>query len=360
MEIKNIDKSNTRARQSRAKGEEETLVSSPMRQIILDFPKQFRIGIEAAKDIYLKPDALLKPPENIIICGMGGSGLPGEILTTLRPLDVFSYKSYNLPPQAGNNSLIICISYSGNTEETLSSFRTAIEKKLPLITITTGGELEKLSKKYNVPCVKLPAPFMPPRLALGQMFAGLIKVLQNHSLLDKKIIDEVLKTGEILKVEGLEQKGKKLAKKIYQKIPIIYVSRRFREVAWIWKNSLNETAKIIAFANYFPELNHNEIVGFEEINQDQISNKKVCVFILRDLQDSYPRILKQMKITKNLIEKEGVKVEFVDMAGKNMIEKIFSSIILGFWTSFWLAMEYKVDPTEIKTVDEFKKQLARP
>ncbi len=331
---------------------------SNMRQIILDFPGQFQIGVEAAKNVYLKSWTFLRPPENIVVCGMGGSGLPGEILTTLRPLDVFSYKSYNLPPQAGNDSLIICISYSGNTEETISSFKEAFNQKLPIISITTGGKLEELSRKCGVPCVKLPPPYIPPRLALGQMFAGLLKVLQNHNLLDQQIVEEILKTGNFIKSEEFELQGKKLAKKIFQKIPIIYVSRRFREVAWIWKNSLNETAKILAFSNYFPELNHNEIVGFGEVNKDQISNKKVCVFILRDLQDSYPRILKQMEITKDLIEKEGVKVEFIDMKGKNMMEKIFSSIVLGFWTSFWLAMEYKVDPTEIKTVDEFKRRLA--
>ena len=339
MEMRKIDKSN-------------------MRQIILDFPKQFQIGVEAAKNINLKAGTFLKPPENIIICGMGGSGLPGEILSTLRPLDVFSYKSYNLPPQAGNESLIICISYSGNTEETISSFQEAINQKLPIITITTGGKLEELSKQYGVPCVKLPPPFIPPRLAIAEMFAGLLKVLENHNFLDTKIIVETLNIENSLKSEELEPQGKELAKKIFKKIPIVYVSRRFREIAWIWKNSLNETAKILAFSNYFPELNHNEIVGFEKINEDQISNKKVLVLILRDPEDSYYRILKQMEITKDLIEKEGVKVEFIDMTGNNMMEKIFSTIILGFWTSYWLAIEYKLDPTEIKPIEEFKRRLA--
>ncbi|MFH1894812.1 MAG: bifunctional phosphoglucose/phosphomannose isomerase, partial [Patescibacteria group bacterium] len=326
-----------------------------MRQAILDFPKQFKSGAKAAEGICLKPGSILRDPENIIICGMGGSGMPGEIITTLRPIDVFPYKSYSLPPQAGNDSLIICVSYSGNTEETISSFQMAIDKKLPVITMTTGGKLEELSKKYDVPCVKLPKPYMPPRLAIGQMTAGLLKVLENHRLIDKKIVNEILKIGNSLKAKALEPKGKSLAKKIFKKIPIIYVSRKFMEIAWIWKNSLNETAKAIAFSNYFPELNHNEIVGFEDVNKDQISCKKIYVLILRDMEDSHPRILKQMEITKNIIEKEGVKVEFVNMAGKTMMEKIFSSTILGFWTSYHLALLYKVDPTEIKTIDEFKK-----
>ena len=347
-----------------------------MRRIILEFPKQFEIGIKAAKNIFLEPGKLMRWPENIIICGMGGSALPGDILVTLRPLDVFSYKSYCLPPQARNESLIICISYSGDTEETLSSFNEAFSRKLPVISITTGGKLAELSKKYGIPLAKIPGPKIPPRLALGEMFAALVQVLVNHNILGPEISEEVLKVGTFLKAElpsmeanvkkktkfsspsgGFENQGKKLAEKIFQKIPIIYASRRFRGIGWIWKNSLNETAKVLASCNYFPELNHNETVGFWQINKMQISNEKLYVVILRDPEDSHPRILKQMKIAKDLIEEGGVKVEFIDMAGKTMLEKVFSSIILGFWTAYWLALKYKVDPTPVKTIEEFKRRL---
>jgi len=330
-----------------------------MRQIILDFPRQFRIGVEAAQGVSLKPGVLMRWPENIIVCGMGGSALPGDILVTLRPLDVFSYKSYRLPPQAGNESLIICISYSGNTEETLSSFNTARSRNLPLISITTGGKLGKLSKKYDAPLVKIPGPLIPPRLALGEMFAALVQILVNHHILGPGISEEILKIEAFLESEKPENQGKKLAGKIFGKIPIIYASRRFREIGWIWKNSLNETAKVLAICNYFPELNHNETVGFWKINEMQFSNEKLYVVILRDPEDSHPRILKQMEIAKDLIEEEGIKVEFIDMKGKTMLEKIFSTVILGFWTAYWLALEYKIDPTQIKAIEEFKKRLAK-
>jgi len=330
---------------------------SNMRRIILEFPKQFEIGIKAAKNVFLEPGKLMRWPENIIICGMGGSALPGDILVTLRPLDVFSYKSYCLPPQARNESLIICISYSGDTEETLSSFNEAFSRKLSVISITTGGKLAELSKKYGIPLAKIPGSKIPPRLALGEMFAALVQVLVNHNILGPEISEEVLKVGTFLKTGGFENQGKKLAEKIFQKIPIIYASRRFRGIGWIWKNSLNETAKVLASCNYFPELNHNETVGFWQINKMQISNEKLYVVILRDPEDSHPRILKQMKIAKDLIEEGGVKVEFIDMAGKTMLEKVFSSIILGFWTAYWLALKYKVDPTPVKTIEEFKRRL---
>lgn len=329
---------------------------SNMRKIILEFPGQFRIGANSAQSITLKPGKLTRWPENIIICGMGGSALPGDILVSLRPLDVFCHKSYGLPPQAGNESLIICISYSGNTEETLSSFNTALNQKLPLISITTGGKLGKLSKKYGVPVVIIPKSLIPPRLALGEMTAALIQILVNHHILGPEICDELLKVGIKLKSKKFENQGKKLAKRIFQKIPVIYTPKQFREIGLIWKNSLNETAKVLAITNYFPELGHNETVGFWEINEMQIENKKILVLILRDFQD-HPRILKQMKIVKDLINEEGVKVEFINIQGKTPLEKIFSMVILGFWTSYWLAIEYGVDPTPVKTIEELKRRL---
>jgi glucose/mannose-6-phosphate isomerase len=339
MEMKKVDKSN-------------------MEKVILDFPRQFRAGVKAAQGVLLKDNAFLAPPENIIVCGMGGSALPGDILVTLRPLDVFTHKSYGLPPQAGNESLVICISYSGNTEETLSAFTEAQKRKLPTIAITSGGKLAKLCKRSKVPVAIIPPPFIAPRLALGIQFAALLKILANHNLLEENLIEELLKVGKNMEVRKIEAQGERLAKKIYQRIPIIYTPKRLREIGLIWKNSLNETAKILAVSNYFPELNHNETVGFWKINERQISNKELLVIVLRDPED-HPRVLKQIEITKEIIEKEGVEVLFINIKGKNLLEKIFSTVVLGFWTSFWLAIDYEVDPTEIKQIKEFKRKLAK-
>lgn len=334
----------------------KTIDKSNMRKIIINFPKQFRIGSSAARKVSLKPEALPFPPENIIICGMGGSALPGDILVALRPLNIFVHRSYGLPPQAGNESLIICISYSGNTEETLSSFSEALNRKLPMVAISTGGKLERLSKKHDIPLAKIPPPLIPPRLALGSIFSALCQTLANQGILSEKITKEALEVGASLRSEKFENQGKKLAKRIFQKIPVIYTSKQFREVGLIWKNSLNETAKILAISNYFPELNHNETVGFWRINEMQIENEKISVLILRDPKE-HPRILKQMEITKEIIEKEGVQVEFIDIKGKNILEKIFSTVILGFWTSYWLALEYKIDPTPVKAIEELKRKM---
>ena len=329
-----------------------------MYEIILKMPKQFRSGIESAKGVFPKKGNPSKNPGNIIVCGMGGSGMPGEILRGLKPLDVFSHKSYGLPVQAGEKSLIICISYSGNTEETLSSFSEALKRNLPIICISSGGKLEELSRKNNVPLVKLSGEKIPPRSAVAQMFSALAQIMVNYNLLSPEIIENILNLEKEIKPEEFENQGKILAEKMLGKIPMIYTTEKYKTVGSIWKKNLNETAKIMAFTNYFPELNHNEIVGFWKINEKQIEKGKVIVFVLRDLQEN-PLLLKQMNITKELIEKQDVEFEFINTQGKTLLEEIFSTIVLGFWTSYHLAELYEVDPTTIDLIEEFKKRLSQ-
>lgn len=335
----------------------EKIDRSNMRQIILDFPKQFPAGIQAVKGIRLGKKFLKPFPENLIICGMGGSGVQGDILVTFQPLNIFTHKDYYLPPQAQKKSLVICISYSGNTEETISCFREAIKRKLPLISITTGGKLGDLSEKYNVPLVKIPPPYIPPRLALGYQFGALVKILSQLKLTSKKLVQETLNLSITLQPKKSELKAKNLAKKIFKKIPLIYTPANFQEIGLIWKNNLNETAKILAFWNYFPELNHNEIMGFWKIKEKQISGEKFYVIILHELEKNQTQFLKQIKITKELIEKEGLEVELIKIEGKSKLEKIFSTLLFGYWLSYHLAIFYKVDPTPIPKITEFKARL---
>ncbi|MCJ7829697.1 SIS domain-containing protein, partial [Patescibacteria group bacterium] len=139
-----------------------------MRETILNFPKQFKEGIERAKDIRTKGRF-----ENIIICGMGGSALPANLLVTCLnnlKLPFYIHRNYNLPPQATKESLIMCISFSGNTKEPISAFKEAQERKFKIAVITTGGELAKLAQKYNTPLVSLPSVKVQPQWAIGYLF----------------------------------------------------------------------------------------------------------------------------------------------------------------------------------------------
>ncbi len=337
-----------------------------MRETILNFPKQFKEGIERAKDIRVEGRF-----ENIIICGMGGSALPADLLVIffndLR-LPLYIHRSYNLPPQATKESLIVCISFSGNTKEPISALKEAQERKLKVIAITTGGELAKLAQKYNTPLVSLPPVKIQPRWAIGYLFGALVKVLSNSGIIEDSS-GEIFKIAENLRPLELEDRGKILAKKLAGKIPIIYASNKFKSLARIWKIKLNENSKTMAFWNYFPELIHNEIVGYNliaerlpTVHTQQGAKRPVCclknfqVIMLRD-SDDHPKVLKAMDLTDVLLRKKGAGVDFVEIKGKSILEKVFNNLILADWVSYYLAEEYKIDPAPVEIVEEFKKKL---
>jgi glucose/mannose-6-phosphate isomerase len=324
-----------------------------MREVILDFPKQFKEGLEKARDIKVEGEF-----GNIIICGMGGSALPANLLITYLPdlkLPIWIHRSYGLPTRANQKSLIICISFSGNTEETISAFEEAQKRNFKTVAITTGGKLSQLAREENAPLVSLPSVKIQPRWGLGYMFSSIVKILSNSGIIDDKS-QEILEMAENLKPGKLKSSGQKLAEKLVNKIPLIYSSSRLKALARIWKIKFNETSKIMAFWNYFPELNHNEMEGFSIFNFQFSIFKSFYVIILRD-KDDHPRILKRMGLTADLLKEKGIGVDFVEIEGKNVLEKIFNNLILSDWTSYYLAKEYKVDPEKVELIEEFKRKM---
>ena len=245
-----------------------------MRKVIMNFPNQFADGLAAAKDVRLIGDF-----NQLIFCGMGGSALPAEILKILRnfykwPLAIKIHKSYDLPARISPKALVFAISYSGNTEETISSYEEAKKRNLPVIGIATGGKLIELCEKDKAPLVKIPDTGIQPRSALGYLFSAVIKVISNSKII-KDLDKEILLLNKNLKPKILENQGKKLAQKIKGRIPIIYASDKYKALAQIWKINFNENSKSPAFWNSFPELNHNEMVGFEK---SEIESPKVYLF----------------------------------------------------------------------------------
>ena len=325
-----------------------------MRQIILDFPKQFKIGLQQAKKIKIKGDF-----EKIFICGMGGSALAGEILKMYfeyakikTPL--FLHRDYLLPFQAGRKDLIFAISYSGNTEETISSFKEALKRKLNVVAITSGGKIAELCQKNRIPLVLIPGG-IPPRMALGYLVGALFQILINCQIIPD-ISENILKLEKKLEPKKLENKGKRLAQRLKSKIPLIYASFFNFPLAKIWKIKFNENSKIPAFANFFPELNHNEMVGFSEIKNLKLKIQNFHLLIIRD-QTDHPRILKRMDLTAEILKKRGVKVENIYLKRGNFFKKIFSNLLLADWTSYYLALNYEIDPMPVKIVEEFKKLM---
>jgi len=320
-----------------------------MRQTILDFPKQFKIGLEVAKKVFPKKKQKFS---NLIICGVGGSALPGDILLDAMPdfpLYTYIHRDYGLPPQTDKQSLIIAISYSGNTEETISAYETAIAKNYSVVAITTGGQLQKMAQSHKLPLVFIPSTGIQPRCATGYLFAAILQILSNTGII-KSCSNKLLQMAKNLSPKTIKIQGQELAKKLFNQIPIVYASNSFKSLARIWKIKFNENSKVLAFWNFFPELNHNEMVGLTNLKG------KFHFLIMRDGAD-HIRNLKRMSLFADLVRAKGALVDSIEIDGKDTLEKIFNNLLLGDWVSYYLALAYKIDPEPVKIVEEFKKRL---
>lgn len=333
---------------------------SNLRQMLLDYPNQFKAGFALAKDIKL--DGTFN---NMVISGIGGSALPGNLLRTyLHDLykrkntdqfPIYQNRFYALPPEAFENSLNIISSYSGNTEETVSSFDEALKNHLACVGVSSGGKVETICEEKDIPHVKLPIPFenFQPRVGSGYFFAVMLQILINQHISpdETTLIEE-----EAEKLKGslaqIEDKAKELAKKLMGKTPIFYSSTQYKAIAMINKIKINENAKTPAFWNYFPELDHNEMLGFT------LPQTKFFIVMFRDLSD-HPRNVLRYEATSKLMQDKGVGVEIIDMEGESVFYKMFWSLMLGDFISYYLALEYRQDPTPIVMVEDLKKILAK-
>ena len=327
--------------------------------VIENISNQLAEGLEIARDV--KVEGKFK---SIMISGMGGSCWPGNILRiylhnlfrdnplTNHRFGIYQNRFYTLPPEAFHDCLNIISSYSGNTEETVSSFKEALTNKLPCIGITSGGEILDLCRKNNIPYVKMPEGIQP-RMAMGYNFATLFQVLANAGMIGDKRKEFQEATSKLeKKKEEFKERGKKITEEIVGKTPVIYGSTKFKSLAMIWKIMLNENAKTPAFWNFFPELNHNEMVGFTK------PQGRFHLIILRDSQD-HPRNLKRIEATTKILDDYGVPSTVVDLPQGDMLYRIFATLQIGCWTSYYLALEYQIDPTPVEMVEELKGLLTK-
>lgn len=293
-------------------------------------------------------DKLKAKFSKFVIAGMGGSNLASDLLKIRDPyLEILIHRNYGLPKISENElkeRLLVANSYSGNTEETIDFLLEAISKKLTVTVVSTNGKLIELAKEYNLPYIQMPDIGLQPRSALGFNLKAIVKLIGRDDLL--KELDEL---KGLLKPEEFEEKGRELAEKIKGYTPIIYSSTENIGIAYNWKIKFNETGKIPAFYNVFPELNHNEMAGFEI--KELI--EKFCFIILKDKND-HPRIQKRMKVFEKLFSERGFKIEIINLEGISVFHKIFNSLILADWTSYYLAVYYSQDPEKVPLIEEFK------
>lgn len=325
-----------------------------MFEILFEFPKNF----ERAKTISEKADIKLKDLSrirNIVISGMGGSGFSGDFILSLFrdiiKIPIIVNKYYFLPNFVNEETLLVLVSYSGNTEETISSFKEGIKKGANIAAIASNGELEKYTEgKYTL--FKIPKGY-PPRMALPFLFYPIYHLLKRFTSYD---FGEEEFFSNLSSLYGpykkRENEAKKLAEKMYGKIPVIYSSFSLRCVSLRWKQEINENSKNLSYNQYFPELNHNETVSWES----KLLKDEIIFVILRDQFDT-EKMKRRIDVSKEFLKERGW--EFVEYTsfGRGRLLNLFSLIPLGDFTSLYLALLNSTDAKPVKIIEELKKRL---
>lgn len=321
-----------------------------MRESIISFPEQFAFSPEIRYGEFLTRER-----KTIVIAGMGGSRLAADLCAMCYPrMRIIVHADYglpHLPDDAWKDSLVIASSYSGNTEEALDAFAEAGKRGLPRAALTAGGKLLDAAHKRNIPYVRLPSGFQP-RIAIGYAFKGLLALLgENQGLYDASLLVQSLDSSES------EKRGRALAEKLVGKVPLVYASSANKPIAYQWKTAFNETAKVPSFINVFPELNHNEMTGFDTGEAMREAAAHYAFILLKDASDD-ARVAKRMDVFGELMTSRSFSVHEVLLEGEHQFKKIFQSLLYAHWAAFTLAERYGVDPEAVPMVEDFKKRIA--
>lgn len=332
-----------------------------------DKQNQFQVLIDSYKQIdfawsnEINLDSIMSETiSSIIICGMGGSAISADLLGCILydelKISLSVIRDYNLPNYIDNNTLAIISSYSGNTEETVSCFNEALKRKCKIVSVSTGGQVKNIADENNIPWIKLQEGFQP-RFALGASLFTVLKILQSLKLITQQ--DDFVNKVKILwerngnEYSKEENHALKSAEELVGFIPVIYTSEKYKPVGYRLKCQFNENSKLHSFNNVIPEMNHNEIIGWETFLEKQLNAK--VLFLL--YQEYNPRIIKRFDIAANLIKKQGAEIIELKSNEENIKVRIMDLIYLGDWITFYLAVLRGFDPSEIDNINFLKQHL---
>ena len=320
-----------------------------MRNEMRDAPKHLRIGLEVGRTTVV-PEG---PFERVVLCGMGGSALAAVILQQYVAdqirLDVVN--DYALPKGCSPYlTLVIASSYSGNTEETIASFHQAREEGYALVALSHGGQIQSLAEEYNVPHFVVPESIQP-RVSIGYGMGIILGILEQLGRipLQHEILSQI-EHALTQKIDTLEALGKSIAGKVQVTVPVIYAGAQNYALARITKIHFNENAKTQSFFNVFPELNHNEMVGYTNLVM------KPTILYLKSSFD-HERVHLRMKVMKELLEPKDIHFLELVLEGETWLEEVYYGLIVAYFASFYLALANGVDPEPVAMVEDFKKLL---
>lgn len=296
---------------------------------------------------------------SIVFCGLGGSAISGDLLSNYLtgelsiPFNVT--RGYDLPSSVSKDTLVIISSYSGNTEETISCFEQALKKNSKIVVISSGGKIGDIADENKIPTIKIAEGFQP-RHALGLSFFSLLKIMQglgfcNENQNVKEIIDLWKKRGSEYSKEN--NYPIQIAEQLVGFIPVIYSAEFLSSVGYRFKCQLNENAKLHSFHHTLPEMNHNEIIGWESFKEKQFAAK---VIYLID-KEFHQQNKKRFDILKNMLAEQSIDIITLTSSEKNKKVRIMDLIFLADWISFYVSVLRGYDPSEIDFIYRMKQQI---
>jgi len=338
---------------------------SNMYNKIFDLPEQLTDALKLAKRWHINADDFLDPG-NIVLVGMGGSAIAGDMIRTLLrstllvPFEICRH--YSLPEYVDDETLVLASSYSGNTEETISAVEDALARKAMVAAFSTGGMLGDICSLNEIPMAQMPGG-LPPRAAIGYSFALMVHFLDTVGLA-KGAVDDIrdmipnlshYREAYIEDNPTESNPAKLLATKIHGRIPIVYSGPTLTDTVGLrLRGQIAENGKNLVFGNQFPEFNHNELVGYCNVAKQHADH--LIVILLRDAED-HPQIRTRMNIVKEIIDKVGIEIYEIHTKGKSRMERMFSAVQMADFTSYYLAVLNESDPEPVEAIDWLKKEL---
>ncbi len=325
-----------------------------MNQLIADFTKHLEEALEVGKKAEFENTD--QPILNVLICGLGGSGIGGTIISQLISqqcnVPITVNKSYDIPAFVNENTLVICCSYSGNTEETLEMYELAVSKGATVSVITSGGKFAALAKENELNSIQIRGGF-PPRAAFGLSFPQLFYTLSQYGLIDNQFEAQINSAIDLINAneEAMQAEAKEVANALFGKLPVIYSESSLEGVSVRFRQQINENSKMVCWHHAIPEMNHNELVGWRTENQN------LAVVYLRSDEDYY-RNKARMDHNKEVIQKYTNTVVEMHAQGSSPVERALYLIHLGDWVSYLLAELKQIDSVEVDVITGLKNMLA--
>jgi glucose/mannose-6-phosphate isomerase len=336
-----------------------------MQKILSSFPSQCREGIAMGLRCNLKG---IGQTSTVVVCGMGGSAMAADLISAYLspqltvPLTVV--RGYQLPNYVGSNSLVIASSYSGNTEETLAAFADASSRGAKRLCMCSGGALAEAAREAAVEVIPLPVGY-PPRCTVGYSFFALLTVTErlgfaayrrDHLDECEEVLNDLVPLYESLNPTDSNE-AKRLARALEGKLPVVYApAAPLGPVAYRWQTQLNENSKVLAHHGTLPEMNHNEIVGWQH---PKPLLKSTRILFLRHKTEG-EKLARRAEVSASLLREAGFEVEEVWAKGHGSLAAMFSLLYLGDWASYYLALLNGTDPTPVARIDRLKEALSSP